>query len=64
MYYTFVCKKCEKDIELSIPITQYQPDGHVCPICGEPIERKIEDMICGGFKAKDGFYCNTEVKGR
>ena len=33
MNYKFICPKCGKQVTVSMPITEYKPDGHYCE-CG------------------------------
>ena len=36
MKYPFICE-CGNKEEVSMPITQYTPDGHMCSVCGRTI---------------------------
>lgn len=56
-FYKYYCKNCDKDVEVRKNISKY--DAHEkCEICGNPMKRKIEDMVsdyvckCGGFYGK------------
>lgn len=56
-FYKYHCETCDKDITVFKKITEY--DSHEkCEICGNPMKRKIEDMVsdyvckCGGFYGK------------
>lgn len=58
-----MCTKCNKDVEINMPISEYTSEGHKCPDCGNELIRKPSDF-CFAFSNKSGgFYNNTNVKG-
>ena len=59
MYYPFICKKCGHSEEISMPMSQYKSEGHMCPECGEEMVREVKSLVCGASINKcGGFYRN------
>lgn len=59
MKYPFVCE-CGNKEEVSMPITQYTPDGHMCSVCGEEMTREIESLVCAcAIDTTNSFYRRT-----
>ena len=60
--YEFQCKKCFKNFEMILPITEYSA-AQVCPECGNPAKRlvSLSDFILKG----DGWYGKAQrIKGQ
>lgn len=56
MNYPFECSCGHKEI-ISMPITQYTSEGHICPNCGAEMYREISSLICQCSVDKTGdFY--------
>lgn len=56
MNYPFECKCGHKEI-IPMPIKEYRPNNHFCPVCGEEMEREISSLVCGCSIDKTGdFY--------
>jgi len=57
MKYLFYCPSCGRKVEISMPISEYHADGHLCD-CGELLVRDPKDfgmnynVKCGGFYAE------------
>ena len=47
MLYPFRCPKCGHEEMISMKMTEYVDDGHICPECDTEMERPIESRICG-----------------
>ena len=57
MNYPFECLKCGYSEVISMPITQYKSDGHMCKECGTEMAREVKSLICGCSIDKTGdFY--------
>lgn len=57
MYYPFICKKCGHYEEISMPMSQYKSEGHMCPECGEEMVREVKSLVCSCSLDKTGdFY--------
>ena len=60
MEYTFHCSKCNKDLEIELPMDKYTElkNSQRCPVCNSQLERKIEwtgsASINGGYEAVAG----------
>lgn len=60
MTYSFVCKKCNKIVEVDIPMYKYTEvkDKQKCPDCNSILVRKIEwngsASLCEGMYGIDG----------
>lgn len=58
MNYAFVCPNCGERAEITMHISEYTADGHICPRCGSPLVRDPKDfgtnysVKCGGFYAE------------
>ena len=46
MNYPFECRKCGHKEIISMPIKEYHADNHLCPICGEEMDREISSLVC------------------
>ncbi len=44
MNYPFECPKCGHEESVTMKITEYKPDGHMCPECGTEMQRTIASM--------------------
>lgn len=55
MNYKFICPKCGKQVVVSMPITEYKPDGHYCE-CGEELKRDINDFCIYSPRNIEGFF--------
>ena len=55
MNYKFICPKCGKRIEISMPISEYTPDGHMCD-CGAELKRDVNDFCTVSQRNVDGFF--------
>lgn len=61
MNYPFECPKCNHFEIISMPISKYTSEGHMCPNCGEEMTREIKSLVCGLSIDRSGdFYrkCN------
>lgn len=61
MYYPFVCEKCGHSEEISMPMSQYKSEGHMCPNCGEEMVREVKSLVCAMSIDKSGDFfrrCN------
>ena len=58
MIYRFICPQCGKREEISMPASEYRPDGHICP-CGSELRRDPKDF-CTSYRACDGFYADFQ----
>lgn len=60
MIYDFDCIICKKEIEVEIPISNYdkEKDKQKCPVCNSILKRKLEwkgpATINGGYEAIGG----------
>lgn len=55
MYYKFICPKCSKKVEISMPISEYTSNGHYCE-CGEELIRDIDDFCTTSKRNIEGFF--------
>ena len=56
MNYPFECKCGNKKI-ISMPITEYHSDGHICSVCGAEMYREVSSLVCSMSVDKTGdFY--------
>lgn len=62
--YIFNCNKCKKDVELTIPINDYdeQKDKQVCKKCGSKMTRVFTDIGLTTYGCT-GFY-DTDNRGK
>lgn len=44
MEYKFICPECNKQVVVSMPITEYKPNGHYCD-CGVELKRDVKDFL-------------------
>ena len=47
MNYPFECPKCNEKETISMPITQYTSEGHMCKSCGTEMVREVKSLVCG-----------------
>lgn len=58
MIYKFICPKCGKEKEVSMRISEYHENGHICD-CGAELERNMQDVASGYICNTTGFYGKT-----
>ena len=61
MFYPFICPKCGREETISMRITEYTSEGHICPDCKMEMKRDPQSLACGMSVDKTGtFYrkCN------
>ncbi len=62
MNYPFYCPKCGYKEVISMPITQYVADGHMCKECNTEMTREVESLVCSMAIDKTGdFYSKTTI---
>lgn len=47
MFYPFICPKCGHEEEITMRITEYKADGHICPKCETEMKRDPKSLCCG-----------------
>lgn len=55
MVYKFICPNCNKSKEITIPISEYTPNGHYCE-CGTELKRDVSDFCVSSKRNIDGFF--------
>lgn len=59
MTYRFLCPQCGKTKEITMRITEYKADGHLCE-CGAELVRDPQDF-CTSYAADcEGFYARYQ----
>jgi len=57
--YIYQCKNCNREITVTCKMSQYCPTA-ICDVCGESVERKVEDLVCGlSIDTTGDFYRKT-----
>lgn len=56
MVYKFVCKKCNKEKEIEMRISEYTGKGHLCD-CGGELKRCINDFGTAFDTSKISGFC-------
>lgn len=52
--YRYHCDFCNVDETINRKMSEYKSEEN-CLVCGKPMKRKVEDMVCDYLNAK-GFY--------
>lgn len=55
MDYKFICSQCGKKVSISMPISEYQPNGHYCE-CGSELKRDVKDFCIASQRNVEGFF--------
>lgn len=55
MLYKFICPKCNKKVEISMPISEYKAEGHFCD-CGSELHRDVNDFCISSQRNVEGFF--------
>lgn len=61
MNYPFECPKCGHSEVISMPISQYTSEGHMCKECNIEMVREVKSLVCGlSIDKTSTFYrkCN------
>lgn len=61
MQYKFKCPKCGEKYIISMPISEYTPDGHYCKKDNIELERDISDYAGGSIWKCTGSYSSTSI---
>ena len=61
MNYPFECTKCNHAETISIPISQYTSEGHICPVCGEEMVREVSSLVCKSIDKTGSFYSKNSI---
>ena len=57
MNYPFECPKCGYTEDISMPMSQYTSEGHMCKECNTEMVREVKSLICGAsINRCGGFY--------
>lgn len=56
MNYPFQCPKCGHKEIITMSMKEYVGDGHMCPECGEEMQREIDSMVCRSIDKTGDFY--------
>lgn len=56
MTYGFICPNCGRKENITMPITQYTSEGHLCPECNTEMQRDISTMGCMSIDKTGDFY--------
>ena len=60
MNYMFICPECGEHVEISMRITEYTADGHICPKCKRALVRDPKDFGTSYSVKCDGFYADYQ----
>jgi len=61
MNYPFVCPNCGHDEIISMPMSEYKGEGHMCSECNTEMVREVKSLVCGlSVDKTSSFYrrCN------
>lgn len=56
MTYGFICPNCGRKENVTMPITQYTSEGHLCPECNTEMQRDVSTMGCMSIDKTGDFY--------
>ena len=56
MFYDFICPKCDKHETISMRITEYKAEGHLCPACNTEMKRDPKSLCCAMTVDKTGDF--------
>ena len=56
MNYPFQCSKCGHKEIITMSMKEYVGEGHMCPECGEEMQREIDSMVCRSIDKTGDFY--------
>ena len=49
MNYPFCCPKCGHREEISMKMSEYTGEGHMCKECNTEMVREVKSLVYGGF---------------
>lgn len=52
----FICPNCGRKENITMPITQYTSEGHLCPECNTEMQRDVSTMGCMSIDKTGDFY--------
>ena len=47
MFYPFICPECGHEETISMRISQYVAEGHLCSQCNTEMKRDPKSLVCG-----------------
>ena len=50
MTYGFICPNCGRKENITMPITQYTSEGHLCPECNTEMQRDVSTLCVNSMK--------------
>lgn len=62
MTYGFICPNCGRKENITMPITQYTSEGHLCPECNTEMQRDVSTMGCMSIDKTGDFYRRVNQK--
>lgn len=60
MTYAFLCPHCGERATITMRISEYTADGHICPRCGGVLIRDPKDFGTNYSVKCDGFYAEHQ----
>ena len=62
MNYPFECRKCGRKETITMPITKYHSDGHICPVCDAEMVREVKSLVCSmSIDKTNSFLKRTSI---